>query len=324
MLMTAKSRPCRSIVRASFAILALLAATVANTEVFVTEGTNISVDVSRDGRAAFDLLGGVWILPVDGGDARALQAGLRPAQRPRWSPSADTLVYQSSGIAGDELWLHDVSGDRSERLSEGHHFDQHPNWHPDGQRIIFSSDRSGSGFDLWEIDIATKLAWRLSDLPGHETHPSWSDNGRNLIYVHEKAGQWSLMLRAYGQPDSILTTSKQRLSAPSWRPDGSLVTYLREDEDGWSVRIVILSDPVLDRPLIVGEDFFIAPIVWLDRQQMLYTADGQIRTRHFNAWTSRNVPFRAAVGKPESYGEAATVARDLPPIEEPAGITVVS
>ena len=309
--------------RASFAILALLAATAANTEVFVTEGTNISVDVSRDGRAAFDLLGGVWILPVDGGDARALHAGLRPAQRPRWSPSADTLVYQSSGTAGDELWLHDVSGDRSERLGKGRHFDQHPDWHPDGQRIIFSSDRSGSGFDLWEIDIATKLAWRLSDLPGHETHPTWSDDGRNLIYVHEKDGQWSLMLRAYGQPDSILTTSKRRLSAPSWRPDGSLVTYLREDEDGWSIRMVILADPVLDRPLIDGEDFFIAPLVWLDRQRMLYTADGQIRTRQFNAWTSRDVPFRAAVGKPETYGETAVVARDLPPVEEPTGITVV-
>lgn len=309
--------------RASFAILVLLAATIANTEVFVTQGTNISVDVSRDGRSTFDLLGGIWILPVDGGDARALRAGLRPARRPRWSPSADTLVYQASGMDGDELWLHDVSGDRSERLGKGRHFDQHPKWHPGGQRIIFSSDRSGNGFDLWEIDIATKLVWRLSDLPGHETHPTWSNDGRNLIYVHEEDGQWSLMLRAYGQPDSILTTSKRRLSVPSWRPDGSLVTYLRDDDDGWSVRMVILSNPALDRPLIDGEDFFVAPIVWLDRQQMLYTADGQIRTRNFNAWTSRDVPFRAAVGKPATYGEAATVARDLPPIEEPTGTIVV-
>ena len=306
--------------RASLAILALLVTAGASAEVYLTEGTNISVDVGPDGRSAFDLLGGIWILPVGGGDAKALQDGLRPAHRPRWSPSADTLVYQASG---DELWLHDVALDRSERLGSGRHFDQHPDWHPDGRRIIFSSDRKGDGFDLWEIDLATTLAWRLTDLPGNETDPAWSDDGRDLLYIHEDAGTWSLLLRAYGQPDRVLSTSKQRLSAPSWRPDASLVTYLRRDTDGWSVRMVILSDPVLDRPLLDGEDFFIAPIVWLDRQQFLYTANGKIRKRRFNAWTSTNVPFRAAVGKPDAYGDKAFVARDLPPIEEPPGRMVI-
>ena len=309
--------------RASLAILALIVSASANAEVYLTEGTNISVDVGPDGRSAFDLLGGIWILPVDGGDAKALQAGLRPAHRPRWSPSADTLIYQASGASGDELWLHDVALDRSERLGSGRHFDQHPNWHPDGRRIIFSSDRKGDGFDLWEIDLATRLAWRLTDLSGNETDPAWSDDGRDLLYIHEDAGTWSLLLRAYGQPDRVLSTSKQRLSAPSWRPDASLVTYLRRDTDGWSVRMVILSDPVLDRPLLDGEDFFIAPIVWLDRQQFVYTANGQIRKRRFNAWTSTDVPFRAAVGKPDAYGDKAFVARDLPPIEEPPGRMVI-
>ena len=67
-------------------------------EVYLTEGTNISVDVSADGRAAIDLLGGLWILPAAGGEAEALQDGLRPAQRPRWSPDADALVYQASDL----------------------------------------------------------------------------------------------------------------------------------------------------------------------------------------------------------------------------------
>ncbi len=320
---TAKFCPYRSTVRASLAVLALFAATGANAEVYLSEGTNISVDVSRDGSLAFDLLGDIWILPVAGGDARALRAGLRPAQRPRWSPSADTLVYQASGVAGDELWLHDVGGDRGERLGSGRHFDQHPNWHPDGQRVIFSSDRRGDGFDLWEIDLATQLTWRLSDLAGNETDPAWSDDGRNLIYVHEYAGQWSLMLRTHGQPDRAIATAEERLSAPSWRPDGSLVTYLREAGDGWSVRMLILSNPVLDRPMLDGEDFFIAPIAWLDRQQFLYTANGQIRKRNINSWTSSNIPFRAAVGKPDAYAGTASAARNPPPIEEPSGMTVI-
>ena len=67
-------------------VLALAAYDNVAAEVYLTEGTNISVDVAADGRAAIDLLGGLWIVPAGGGEAEALQEGLRPAHRPRWSP----------------------------------------------------------------------------------------------------------------------------------------------------------------------------------------------------------------------------------------------
>ena len=311
------------IVRAGFLILVLGIFGGVHAEVYLTEGTNISVDVAGDGRAAIDLLGGIWIIPANGGDAKALQNGSRPAQRPRWSPAADALVYQAKTAARDELWLYSLSDSSSERLGSGRHFDQHPGWHPSGDRVIFSSDRNDSGFDLWEIDLSTRLAWRLSHLPGNETEPAWSEDGRNLVYVYEIDGQWLLMLRRFGQRDETLATSDTRLAAPSWRPDNSLVTYMQLGEDGWTVRMTILSKPVLDREIIAGEDFFVAPVSWLDRQQMVYTANGHIRKRRFDSWTSINVPFRATVGKGDAYGDTPPAVRDLPPIDEPQGLTVI-
>ena len=308
-----------------FFILLLALAGFSNTiaEVYLTEGTNISVAVSADGRAAIDLLGGIWILPADGGEAVALQDGLRPAKRPRWSPDADALVYQASTATHDQIWLHHLNDERSERLGSGRYFDQHPDWHPGGERIVFSSARGDNGFDLWEIDLPTQIAWRLSDLPGNETEPAWSGDGRSLIYVHELNGQWSLMLRRFGQADEILAHSGARIAAPAWRPDGSLVTYMQTTDAGWSIRMAILSDPVLDRPLVTGEDFFVAPVAWLDRQEMLYTANGHIRKRRFNEWSSINIPFRAAVGKTSAFNNAEVPVRELPALEEPSGITVI-
>jgi len=310
-------------VRAFVAFLALCVCGNTAAEVYLTEGTNISVGVSADSRAAIDLLGGIWLLPADGGEAVAIQNGLRPAQRPRWSPTADALVYQASTAEHDEIWLHREDGSRDLRLGSGRFFDQHPDWHPDGERIVFSSDRKASGFDLWEIDVPTGLAWRLTNTSGNESEPAWSADGRSLIYIHEFDEQWSLMLRRQGQADEVLAHSTTRLAAPSWRPDGSLVTYMRNGDEGWSVRMAILSDPVLDRMIVEGEDIFVSPIAWLDRQQFLYTADGQIRKRNFNSRSSANVPFRAAVGKTQDYGDAAVAIRDLPTIEEPQGITVI-
>jgi hypothetical protein len=81
--------------------------------------------------------------------------------------------------------------------------------------------------------------------------------------------------------------------------------------------MAILSDPLLVRPLIEGEDIFIAPIAWQDRQSMFYASNGLIRTRNFNSWTSRNIPFRAAVAR-ETRGSSARIEpRQLPVSNSP-------
>jgi hypothetical protein len=315
----------RSTVRVKFLSFFLCLSTGATADVYLTEGTNISVDVATDGRTAMDLLGGIWVLPADGGEASALNDGLRPARRPRWSPNDDALVYQASTPEHDEIWLHPLGDERSERLGNGQYFDQHPDWHPDGERVVFSSSRDAkdTGFDLWEIDVPTRLSWRLSHLPGNETEPAWSADGRSLTYVHELDGRWSVMLRRNGRPDVAIVSSASRLAAPSWRPDGSLITYMQHDEDGWLVRMAILSEPILDRPIIESEDLFIAPVAWLDRQQMLYAANGHIRKRRFNSRTSINIPFRAVVGKANGGSSTAAPAREPPAIARPQGKTVI-
>jgi len=98
---------------------------------------------------------------------------------------------------------------------------------------------------------------------------------------------------------------------------------MQATDAGWSIRMAILSDPVLDRPLVAGEDFFVAPVAWLDRHEMLYTANGHIRKRRFNEWSSINIPFRAAVGKTSAFNNVEVPVRELPALEEPSGITVI-
>ncbi len=311
------------IVRAVCLYLALALFSCANAEVYLTEGTNISVDATPDGRTVIDLLGGLWLIPAGGGAAEELQGGLRPAQKPRWSPDAETLVYQASTATQDQIWLFHLSEGRSHRLGDSRYIDLHPGWHPDGTRIVFSSARHGDGFDLWEIDTETRLSWRLSNHQGNETEPAWSADGRSLIYVHELDGHWSIMLRRFGRSTVAIAHSESRLAAPSWRPDGSLVTYMKDSDDGWSVRMAILSDPILDRPLLAGEDFFLAPVAWLDRQHFFYTADGHVRQRRFDSWSSSNLNFRAAVGQSSTSTTAAISVRELASIDVPPGKTVI-
>jgi hypothetical protein len=292
-------------------------------QVTLTKGTNFSVDVARDGRLAIDLLGRIWALPASGGKARAVTDGKFRAERPRWAPDASAIVFQARAGNQEQLWLYRFADDSLQNISDGQFFDHQPAWHPAGDRITFSSDRTDTGLDLWELDVATGLTWRISGLPGDETEPAWSSDGRDIVFVHHHADRWSLVLRRHGQPDRVLETSSTPLMSPAWRPDGSLITYLQQGETGLVTNMVILSEPLLVRPLITGEDFFVAPIAWKGRHQMLYTANGLIRKRRFNSWTSSTIPFQAAVFNEKKPQRVAAPIRQLPEIDAPTGRLVI-
>lgn len=306
------------------AILGLLIASgLVSAQQTLTRGSGMAVDAATDGRLVFNLRESLWVLPKGGVEAERIAAIDTPARRPRWSPLDDAILYQARVAGPDQIRVYRFSSGLIQNVGDELYLNQHPSWHPLGERILFSSDRSQSGFDVWEFDLTTGLSWRITHRDGDELEPSWSPDGRDLLYVHHHEQRYTIMLRRFGQPDRALVTSSTRLSAPSWRPDGSLITFLRDDPSGASIDMIILSDPLLVRPLIAGENFVSAPIAWLDRQQMLYTVDGSIRRRNFNSWSSRTVPFRATFKAPAAVAPLEQPKRDISSFDMPTGRLII-
>ena len=288
----------------------------------ITREPNLSADVASDGRVAIDLRGDIWLVPGGGGKANRLTSGLRTASRPRWSPDASQIVFQATASRASRLHVLDLKSGSWQNVSRMGGTDMQPSWHPLGKRIIYASDRSGSGFDLWEVHLSTGLHWRLSDRVGDEMEPAWSDDGRDLAYVHHDAGQWSLILRRHGEPEETLLATADRISSPSWRPDGSLIAFHRTSESGTRIDMVILSEPRLIRNYASDEDFVASPISWRDRQRMIYTADGMLRQRAFDDWSSEPLPFEAEIETPVAPPVVIS-RRELTRVDEPAGRLVV-
>ena len=307
--------------RAAAALLLLLADAVIADDT-ITRGNDLAVDVANDGRLLIDLGGDAWLVPLGGGEASPETESLGNLARPRWSPDAAAFVYTANTGDRHGIWIHDRRAGTSRRISRDDTLDIHPAWHPSGERLVYASDRRGSGFDLWEADLATGLHWRLSSRQGDETEPAWSANGRHLVYIHRDGDTWSLVLRMHGKPDETLVSGPDRLAGPAWRPDGSLITYWRTTATGVALEMVILSEPRLVRHYMDGENYTTAPVSWLDKHRMFYSADGLLRQRLFNAWSSRTVPFRATVAaRPDVIVER--VRRSLPRIGEPSGTLVI-
>ncbi len=305
-------------------LLLIVCAAPAEADVVLSQGTNLAADVSAlDGRLAIDLLGSIWIVPADGGQAKILSDNLLPAGRPRWSPDGGRILYQTQSAGKSKIWAIDLDGAKSSKISDAMYFDQHPEWHPDGERIVFSSARGTSGFDIWETDLPTGLSWRISNHAGDETEPVWSADGRHLAYIRQYDNHWSLVVRRHGQPAHEIVVSTEPLSAPSWRPDGSLLTFLRQTGSDLSIEMAILADPPLIRHFVSGEDFFVSPVSWLDRKRLFYTSDGVIKTRDFDDRQATSVVFYAAVGQPGSRPDRRAKKNALPLVNPPSTKLVI-
>jgi hypothetical protein len=312
-----------SLVRNTTAFLCLVLVSVASqANEVIPRGSKLSVDVAPDGRLIMDLTGDLWAVPQRGGEASLLADDPGSAQRPRWSPDAQRIAYTIFDQQRQGIRIYDLSSEQSLDVSQGAHFDLHPTWHPDGNRLTYASDRDGTGFDLWEVDLPSGLHWRLSHRAGDETEPAWSADGRHLIFIHRVGDQWSLVLRRHGEPEEVLVTSTDRLAGPSWRPDGSVITYWRSGDQSVALDMVILSQPRLVRRYMDGEDYVRSPVSWLDKHRMYYAAGGVIRQRLFNSWSSRTVPFRAAIDT-ETAAVVEKVRRTLPRVDEPRGGLVI-
>lgn len=72
----------------------------------VTEGTWLSVDISPDGKQlVFDLLGDLYLLPIEGGEATPITEGLAWDIQPRFSPNGKELAFVSDRGGADNVWI---------------------------------------------------------------------------------------------------------------------------------------------------------------------------------------------------------------------------
>jgi hypothetical protein len=305
-----------------FALLLFTLPAPSGADETVSHGPNLAVDVAPDASLVMDLSGALWRVPRGGGEAERIAADPGKASRPRLSPDGERVVYSAGTNGKQGIRLLTLGSGDARAIASDAWLNLQPSWHPDGERVVFSSDRRGSGFDIWEVDLPTGLEWRLSNRPGDEFEPAWSADGRDLVYVHHDGDQWSLVLRERGRPEEVLVSGTERIGGPSWRPDGSLVTFWRHHDDGVSLDMVILSQPRLVRRYMSGEAYSPAPVSWLDKHRLFYTAGGLIRQRLFNSWSSRTVPFRATVVT-RTEAVAERVRRTLPRIDEPGSTLVV-
>jgi dipeptidyl aminopeptidase/acylaminoacyl peptidase len=163
----------------------------------------------------------VFVLSLDGGEARQLTSFEDDCAEIAWSPDAHRIaftgkdakaadvdddgprVYERMRYKTDEgflsdqcrkhVWIIDANGGQPRRLTEGDWDDGQPAWSPDGREIAFVSNRTADRerntvADIHVASVTDGATRRVTNELGQYGNPSWSPDGTTIAcYGVEKA-----------------------------------------------------------------------------------------------------------------------------------------
>ncbi len=165
-----------------------------NVNIDTQSGTWMSVDVSPDGKQlVFDLLGDLYVLPINGGEAAPLTHSIAWEMQPRFSPDGKQIAYISDAEGGDNLWLMNLDGSNAHSVSkENFRLLNNPVWHPGGQYLAarkhYTGTRSLGSGEIWLYHPAGGKGVALNEKPNWQKdlgEPAFSKDGRYLYYSQD-------------------------------------------------------------------------------------------------------------------------------------------
>ncbi len=160
----------------------------------VTQGTWMNVTLSPNGKTiAFDLLGDIYTLPIEGGEATAITHSIAWEMQPQFSPNGKQLAFTSDQGGADNIWTMDIDGSNQHQVTkEKFRLLNSPTWSPDGSYIAarkhFTSRRSIGSGEIWLYHKAGGAGLQLNKKPNKQKdlgEPSFSPNGKKIYFSRD-------------------------------------------------------------------------------------------------------------------------------------------
>ncbi|MCM2679345.1 amidohydrolase family protein [Echinimonas agarilytica] len=214
------------------------------------EGTWLNLDISPDGeQIVFDLLGDLFLLPIDGGKAVRLTTSTALEVQPKFSPDGKTLTYISDRDGAHNVWLMNIeTGEETPLTTEDFRLLTNPTWTPDGKSVIarkhFTGTRSLGTGEMWLYRTDGGKGIQLTKQPNEQqdvNEPSVSPDGRYLFYSQDTTagpyfqynkdphkGIYSIKRKDLKTGETItLISGAGGAARPTVSPDGRYIAFVK-------------------------------------------------------------------------------------------------
>ena len=293
------------------------------------EGTWLSLDVSSDGKTiVFELLGDIYTLPIEGGQAKLIAGGMAFDSQPKYSPDGKWIAFISDRDGSENIWIMNADGTEPKQVSKDPNSQfASPSWAQDGKYVFVSKANFGIGSrEIWMYHVEGGTGIQITKSKPTPTTPRRerpnamgvvaSTDGKYL-YFAERHGpfsynqmfpQWVIKRkdRKTGDEDVII---EQPASAfrPLVSPDGKMLLYvtryetesglrvrnLETGEDHW-VRYPVTRD---DQEALFSRDLFPSYAFLPGAKEIVYNQDGKIRQLNLETGSEKIIPFTAKISQ---------------------------
>ena len=249
-----------------------------------TEVTWLSFDLSPDGeRFVMEVLGDLYTLPANGGEAKRLTSGLPFDSQPVYSPDGSQIAFISDRSGSENVWVMNSDGSEMRELSDtrGDSELMSPSWSPDGTHVIASlGNWETRTYKIWAYHLdggkGVRLAPRRSNnSTGSQNYAGarYSEDGRYLYFAYKEGGfgynqtlpLWQLRRLEIATHDQVqLTAAVGSAFRPTLSPNGEWLVYGTRFNTRTGLRI---------RNLKTGHDEWLVYPVQRDDQESRFTRD---------------------------------------------------
>jgi Tol biopolymer transport system component/imidazolonepropionase-like amidohydrolase len=294
------------------------------------EGTWMDLDVSPDGKTiVFDLLGDIYLLPIEGGEARLIAGGPAFDVQPRFSPDGREIAFTSDRGGGNNIWRMAADGSAPAQVSkEKFRLMNNPVWTPDGQYLIarkhFTGERSLGAGELWMFHRSGGDGLQLTKQKNDQQdqgEPTVSADGRYVYFsedvsrgptfqynknVHDVVYAIRRLDLKTGEFDNVVATPGGAVR-PEASPDGKSLAFVKRVREKTVLHLLDLESGAV-RPLWDGlsHDMQEAWAVfgpyanydWLpDSSGLVIWAQGKLWRVDASTGEPAAIPFRAEVAQ---------------------------
>jgi dipeptidyl aminopeptidase/acylaminoacyl peptidase len=284
-----------------------------------TEGTWMSVAISPDGRwLAFDLLGHIYEMPIEGGTARRLTDGRSWNLFPRYSPDGRQIAFSSDRSGSHNIWTMDRQGAALRQFVAAEENVYKPAWSPDGRHLYAGTEGDGVPSQLISYSV---LGGRQSLLQGGTPSGAVAEPaGTGVLYERSDRAVYPFGFNPYVIPQggtrierydlgtgesSVVVERPGGAFAPALSPDGRRLAYVNRSIDE-TILILRELETRRERVLARGLDRDrqdarsgygpFPTLAWHpDGQRIVIGVGGQLTAIDATTGKPTRIPFRASV-----------------------------
>jgi TolB protein len=195
---------------------------------------------------------GIYIVGLDGQDARRITDNRSFNLFPRWSPDGNALAYTSFRTGVPVLYLRNMQ-DGSERALVKFGNTKSPGSFTPGGDALYASVSVGGNSEIYRVRLNGSNTEKVVGGWGIQVSPSVSPDGKKIAFVSNRGGSPQVYVRDLaGGGDKRISHAGGYSTSPSWSPAGDRIAFT--SQAGGKFSLYTVKPDGSDQRLLVSTD----------------------------------------------------------------------